>query len=168
MDLAEKARGLESRVAELESERCDLQEEVEALRGVRAVLEAVVAVERELSATVSRATWEAMECMEGAMTELGVVCLWGPRRHTVNQMDAALDRLHRAREVFLPVARAYGNHYAKAAWTTALVSLQRAGCGHVDTLGARSVPVASTIEIASGQKQVRRASNILAQDFWVP
>lgn len=66
------------------------------------------------------------------------------------------------RKSFLPTSRAYDNHCAKAAWTTALVSLQRAGCGHVDALGVRSMPVASAAEIASGQKQVRRASNILA------
>lgn len=59
--LAEKARGLESRVAELEGEWRTLQEEMEALRGVRTVLEVNVAVEQELSTTVSRATWESME-----------------------------------------------------------------------------------------------------------
>ena len=55
------------------------------------------------------------------MTELGAVP--PPRRHTVNQMDATLDRLHRAGEVFLPAARAYSNHCPKAAWTAALIYL---------------------------------------------
>lgn len=50
----------------------------------------------------------------------------------------------------------------------AFVSLQRAECRHVDALSARSVPMASTVEIAFGQRQARRASNMLAQDFWVP
>ena len=100
------------------------------------------------------------------MIELDVVP--PPWRHTVDQMDATLDRLRRAGEVFLPATRAYGNHCAKAAWTAALVSLQQAGCGHVEELGVGTVPVASAAEIASGQKQVRRASNALAKDFWAP
>lgn len=94
------------------------------------------------------------------MTELGAVP--PPWRNTVVQMDVTLEHLHHAGEVFLPAARAYGNHCAKAAWMAALVSLQLAGCGHIDALGARTVPVVSAAKISSGQKQVRRASSVLA------
>lgn len=86
--------------------------------------------------------------MEGAMTELGAVP--PPRRHTVDQLDATLGRLHRAGEVFLPATRAYGNHCAKVAWVAALVSLQLAGCLLVDGLGVGSVPMVSTVEVAAG------------------
>ena len=86
----------------------------------------------------------------------------------MDQLAATLERLRRAGEVFLPAARAYGNHCAKASWTAAFVSLHRGGCGHVDALSGGTLPVASAAEVASGQKQVRRASNALAKDFWAP
>lgn len=86
------------------------------------------------------------------MAELGAMpSAW---KHTVEKLDATLEHLHHAGEVFLPVAHAYGNHCAKAAWTVAFVSLQQAGYGHVDALSARSVPVASVAGIAFGFKQV--------------
>lgn len=65
--------------------------------------------------------WEAMESLEGAVTELGAVPL--PRKHTPSQMDVTLDRLWRAGEICLPAARAYDEHCVKAAWTAAFVSM---------------------------------------------
>ena len=172
--LAEKVKELEVKVPELEGQRGRVAElegqlraskdEAASLRSANSVLEAEVATERALSASVAQATWRAMERMEGAMVDLGAVP--PSRGHTVAQMDATLARLHRAGEVFVPAARAYGNHCAKTGWTAALVSLQRAGCAHVDGLGAGSVPVASAAEVASGRKAVRRASNTLFSEFW--
>lgn len=117
----EKEKLLEGRVAELEGQRSTMQREVESLREGCSVLEAEVAAERECSATVAQATWGAMERMEGAMTKLGAVP--PSRGHTVAQLDKTLDRLYWAGEVFVPAARAYGNHCAKAAWLSALISL---------------------------------------------
>lgn len=94
--------GLESRVAELEGERFTLREEVQALHGVRIVLEAEVAVERQLLATVSQVTWEAMESLEGTVTELGAVP--PPRKHTLVELDVTLERLHHVGEVLVPAA----------------------------------------------------------------
>lgn len=139
---------------------------MEVLHNTNSVLEAEVAAERSLSAVISQATWKAMECMESAISELGGVP--PPWSHTVDQLDATLNRLHRAGEVFLPAARAYGNHCAKMGWTAALVSLQHAGCLHVDGLGAGSVPVASDADIAAGHSLVRRVNNALAREFWAP
>ena len=65
--LIKKAKGLKTRVAELEEQQRALQEEVESLRSAGSVLEAEVAAERALSATVSQATWKAMESMERAL-----------------------------------------------------------------------------------------------------
>ena len=164
--LLDKSKGLEMRVVELEEQQRALQVELVSLCSANSVLEAEVATERALSATVSQATWKAMECMEGAITELGAVP--PPRSHTVDQLDGTLERLQRVREVFLPAARAYGNHCAKAAWTVALVSLQRAGCSHVDGLGAGSIPMASAAEIAIGHALVQHENNALAREFWAP
>lgn len=165
-ELAEKAEELEGKVAELEGQRRTLQEEVESLREARTVLEAELLTERSVLSAAAQASWEALDRMEGAMSELGAVP--PPRKHTADQLPATLDRLRRAGEVFLPAARAYGNHCAKAAWTAAFVSLQRGGCGHVDALGGGTLPVASAADVTSGQKQVRRASNALAKEFWAP
>lgn len=55
--LAKRAKGLEARVAELEVECRDLQEEVWMLRSVRTILEAKIEAERQLSNTVALATW---------------------------------------------------------------------------------------------------------------
>lgn len=73
MVLAEKAEGLEAKVAQLEGERRALQEEVESLRSARSVLEAEIATEQSVSAAAARASWEALDRMEGAMRELGAV-----------------------------------------------------------------------------------------------
>ena len=148
----------------LEGQLRALKDEVASLRNDKSVLEAEVATERALSASVSEATWLAMERLEGAVVELGAVP--PPREHTVEQMDATLDRLHRAGEVFVPAGLSYANHSARVGWTAALVSLKQAGCAHVDGLGAGSVPVASVAEVASGRKEVRRASNALFRGFW--
>ena len=164
--LIEKVRALEAKVAEAEEQRRASQSEVEALRTTNSVLEAEVTAERSLSALVSQATWKAMECMEGAISELGGVP--PPRSHTVDQLDSTLNRLHRAGEVFLPAARAYGNYCAKTGWTAALVSLRRAGCPHVDALGAGALPVAPVADITAGHVLVRRANNVLAREFWSP
>ena len=164
MALAEQVKVLEAKVAEMEEQRRASELEMETLRSNNSVLEAEVAAERTLSALVSQGSWKAMECLEGAIAELGGVP--PPRSHTVEQLDVTLGRLHRSGEVFLPAARAYGNHCAKAGWTAALVSLHRAGCPHVDELGAGTVPVASAAEVAAGHTLVRRASNALAREFW--
>ena len=164
--LLERVKVLEARVAEVEEQQRASESEVKTLRCEKSVLETEVASERSMSALVSQATWKAMECMEGAITELGGVP--SARSHTVAQVDATLLRLQRAAEVFVPAARAYGNHCAKAGWTAALVSLQRAGCSHVDGLGDGSLPVASAVEVTAGHALVRRASNALARDFWAP
>ena len=164
--LIEKVKVLEARVAEVEEQRRASQSEVDSLRSTNSVLEAEVAAERSLSAVVSQATWKAMECMEGAISELGGVP--PPRSHTVDQLDATLGHLHRAGEVFLPTARAYGNHCAKTGWTAALVSLRRTGCPHVDALGAGALPVAPVADITAGHVLVRRANNALAWGFWAP
>ena len=162
---ASEVEVLEAKVAAMEEQRRTSDSEMEVLRSHNSVLEAEVAAERSLSALVSQGTWKAMESMEGAIAELGGVA--PPRNHTVKQLDATLERLHRSAEVFLPAARAYGNHCAKAAWTAALVSLHRAGCPHVDGLGAGSIPVASASEVAAGHSLVRRAGNALAREFWL-
>ena len=161
-----KVKVLEARVAEVEEQRRASESEAKTLRCTNSVLESEVAAERSLSALMSQATWKAMEYMEGAIAELGGVP--PPRSHTVAQLDATLMRLQRAGEVFLPAARAYGNHCAKAGWTAALVSLQRAGCSHIDGLGDGSLPVASAVEVTAVHALVRRASNALARDFWAP
>ena len=165
MALTEQVKVLEAKIAEMEEQRRVSASDMEGLRSRNSVLEAEVAAERTLTSLVSHGTWTAMESMEGAIAELGGVP--PPRNHTVTQLDATLDRLHRSAEVLLPAARAYGNHCAKAAWTAALVSLHRAGCPHVDGLGAGSVPVASASEVAAGHSLVRRAGNALAREFWI-
>lgn len=91
-----------------------------------------------------------MESLEGVVANLGTVS--PPQKHAPTEMDVTLGRLQRAGEVCLPTARAYRDHCAKAAWTATFVSLQRGGCEHVDVLGARSVPVASTTEVVVGQR----------------
>lgn len=160
--LAERAKGLEVRVAELEGECRDLQEEIRTLRGVRAILETEIKAERELLHSMALVTWDAMESLEGTVADLGVVL--PPRKHNPKDMDITLGRLCRTEEVCLPDARAYGDHCAKVAWTTAFASLQRVRCGHVDA--TRSVPVVSATQVAACQQQTRRASNIFTQDFW--
>ena len=165
MALTERVKVLEAKVAEMEEQRRASASDMERLCSRNSVLETEVVAERTLTTLVSQGTWKAMESLEGAITELGGVP--PPRNHTVTQLDATLDRLHRSAEVLLPAARAYGNHCAKAAWTAALVSLHRAGCPHVDGLGAGSVPVASASEVAAGHSLVRRAGNALARGFWI-
>ena len=91
------------------------------MRSARSVLEAEIATKRSVSSAAAQASWEALERMEGAMSELGAMP--PPWKHTVDQLAATLERLRRAGEVFLPAARAYSNHCTKAAWTAAFVSL---------------------------------------------
>ena len=79
-----------------------MQEDIWTLRDVRVVLEAVIKVERELSNTVARATWEAMESLEGAVADLSAVP--APRKHTPAEMDVTLGRLRRTGEVCLSAA----------------------------------------------------------------
>ena len=68
----------------------------------------------------------------------------------------------------LPAARAYGDHCAKAAWSTTLATLDKAGCAHMDALAARSVGVATVAEVAAAQRRIREVSKVLLRDFWDP
>lgn len=92
----------------------------------------------------------AMEALEGVVVDLGAMP--PPRKNTLAKMDMTLRCLHRTGEVCLPAAQAYGDHCAKAAWTVAFASLQRACCRHVEELGTRSQPVASPLEVWSCQR----------------
>lgn len=109
-------------------------------------------MERELSYYVVRATWEAMEALEAVVADLGVV----PPRGC----------LHRVGEMCLLVVWLYGDHCVKVAWTMAFDYLQKVVCRHVNALATRSVPVASTEEVATGHCQTQKVSNIFVQDFW--
>lgn len=80
-----------------------------------------IQTEQELSQSVALVTWEAMEALEGALVDLGALLLL--IHHTVGEMDISLGHLRRAEEVCLSVAQAYGDYYAKVAWTTAFASL---------------------------------------------
>lgn len=83
-------------------------------------------------------------------------------------MDVTLRHLRYAGEVCLSVAWAYGDHCTKVAWITAFASLDKARCGHLDTLATRSVVVATVEEVAIGHRRTQKTSNVFAQDFWVP
>lgn len=100
-------------MAGIEEERIALQGDVQALRGVRTVLEEEIQAERELLNTVALATWDAIEALEGTVADLGAVR--PPRRHNLVEMDITLERLRRAGEVCLPMARSYEDHCAKVA-----------------------------------------------------
>lgn len=142
---------LEARVAKLDGERLSLQEEVRTLRGILADLEMEIQAEQELSHSMALAAWEAMEAFQGAVADLNA--LPPPRRHIVWEMDISLERLRRAGEVCLSATWAYEDHCMKVSWTTAFASLQKAGCGHVDTLTTRSVPVATAEKVVVGHCQ---------------
>lgn len=154
--LVDKAKALEAWVVKLEGEHSSLQDEVWMLQGIRVDLEMEIQAEWELSHSVALATWEALD--------LGT--LPPSRRQSVGKMDITLGRLCRTEEVCLLVSRAYGDHCAKVAWTTTFASLQKAGCGHLDTLATRSLAVATTEEVAARQCKTRKASNVFVQDFW--
>lgn len=70
------------------------------LRGAQADLEVEDQVEQELSQLVVQASWETMEALEATVLELGV--LRPSRRHSVDEIDVTLGRLHHAGEVCLP------------------------------------------------------------------
>ena len=78
-------------MAGLEEDRTGLQADTSTLRGVRKVLEEEIQAERDLSDTVARATWGAMEVLEGAVADLGAMP--PPRVHTLEEMDVTLGRL---------------------------------------------------------------------------
>lgn len=140
-----------------------LEEQVKDLRGEKAVLEEEVRTERELSGSVGLAAWRAMEAVEGAVLTLGAV---PPARcHRPSEMDITFQRLERAGEVFVPAARAYGDHCAKATWFATLASLDKAGCAHIDGLAARAVAVATPEETAAARNRTRKAGRVLLQDY---
>lgn len=104
-----------------------------------------------------------MEAVEDTVVDLGAMP--PPRHHFVDEMDVMLGRLRCAGEVCLPVARAYGDYCAKVAWTTAFASLDKVGCGHLDTLATCSTLLVTIEEVAAGHRHTRKASNVFIQDF---
>lgn len=154
---------LEAQIKGLEEERTTLRANVGTLRDVQKVLEEEIQEEWDLSNTVACTTWNAMVVLEGTVAELGAV---PPRNHKLAQMDVTLARLQNVGEVFLPVARVYGDHRAKMGWLTALASLDKEGYAHLDAIATRSVAMATTEEVASSYCRTRRSSNVLLQDFW--
>lgn len=110
-----------------------------------------------------------METLEGAVADLGTSSSPPPpRTHTLAEADVTLERLQRVGEVFLPAAHIYRDHCAKVGWLTALASLDKAGCAHMDALATRSVVVVTAEEVTAAYFRTRRSSNILLQDFWTP
>lgn len=81
-------------------------------------------------------------------------------------MDFTLEHCQCVGEVFLPTVHVYEDHYAKVGWLTALASLDKAACAHMDALATRSVTVATSEEVAAAYRRTRRDNNILLQDFW--
>lgn len=82
-----------------------------------------------------------------------------PRWHNMGEMDITLVRLYHAGEVCLQMARAYRDHCAKVAWTTAFASLQKAGCGHVDALNTYSMAVVTAKEVAARRRRQATSSS---------
>ena len=91
-----------------------------------------------------------------------------PRIHTLAEIDVTLRRLQRVGEVFLSAARVYKDRCGMVGWLTALASLDKAGCAHMDALATCSVVVATAEEVAAAYHRTRRSSNVLLQDFWTP
>lgn len=157
--LAVRVKSLEAQVAGLETECTALRSDVQTLRSAWAVLEEKVQTEWELSNSIGLATWEALEALEGAVVQLSVV---PPREAS----SADRDRHHLGAptvhwEVCLPVARAYGDHCAKVAWSTTLASLDKAGCAHMDALAAQYIVVATAEEADAVQRRTQKVSKVL-------
>lgn len=106
-----------------------------------------------------------MEVLEGTVVDLGAAP--HPRTHSLKDMDATLGRLQNVGKVFLSGTRVYGDHCRKVGWLTALASLDKAGCAHLDALATRSIAVATTEEVAASYHWTQRGNNVLLQDFWV-
>ena len=176
--LSEKVKALEAQVAGLESERATLREEVKNHQSARASLaeevknhqsaraslEEDIRTERELTSAIGVSTWNVMESLEDALSQLGAVP--PSRQHRPAEVDITLERLRQGCEFCVPAARAYGDHCAKAAWSTTLASLDKAGCAHMDALGAGSIGVATAEEVCAAQRRIRKASKVLQQEFW--
>lgn len=84
-----------------------------------------------------------------------------PRHHRPAELDITLERLRRAREVCLLVARLYGDHCAKVAWSMTLATLDKADCAHMDALAAWSIVVAITEEVVAAQRRTQKVSKVL-------
>ena len=106
-----------------------------------------------------------MESLENDLSQLGAVP--PSRHHRPSELDITLERLRRGCEICVPAARAYGDHCAKAAWLATLASLDKAGCAHLDSLGTRSIKVATAEEVSAAQRRIRKASKVLQQGFWL-
>ena len=164
--LETERQNLRSEVEALQGAQAGLQEEVKTLRGSNAILEEEIETERSVSNAFGLGAWKVMESLEGAVEQLGVV---PPARvHRPTEMDITLARLQKAVGICLPAARAYGDHCAKAAWTTTLASLDKAGCAHIDALATGSVAVATAAEVTAAQRRTRGAGKALLRDFWDP
>lgn len=90
-----------------------------------------------------------------------------PWTHNLAEMDVTLGHLQSMEEVFLPTTHVYKDHYAKVGWRTALVSLNKVGCAHLDALVTRFVAMATAEEVAASYHGMRQSSNVLLQDFWM-
>ena len=82
--LAEKVKTLEAQVASLESE-------VKDQRSARAGLEEDIRAERDLTSALGVSTWDAMESLEDALSQLGAVP--PSRHHRSSELDITLERL---------------------------------------------------------------------------